>query len=96
MRGKLKGGGGDRVSENVNSSVLLLTTLMTFFCSCLAGGIKSQLDSLPGGTSGRLRQTELAHWLGLACPEAIEGLGIYFQQVRWVRRGGGEERDRNE
>lgn len=47
---------------------------------CLAGDIKCQPDSLPVCASGQLKPTELARWLGLACPEAVEELCTYFQQ----------------
>lgn len=47
---------------------------------CLTGDLRSQLDSLSVCASGWLKPTELAHWLGLACPEAVEDLRIYFQQ----------------
>uniref|UniRef100_A0ABM5EIS5 Lysophospholipid acyltransferase LPCAT4 isoform X2 n=1 Tax=Pogona vitticeps TaxID=103695 RepID=A0ABM5EIS5_9SAUR len=47
---------------------------------CLTGGARWQLDPLPAGGSGKLGPTEVARWLGLACPEAAEGLCTYFQQ----------------
>ncbi|KAJ6634430.1 hypothetical protein lerEdw1_014028 [Lerista edwardsae] len=47
---------------------------------CLAGDIKCQPDSLSVCALGRLKPTDLAHRLGLACPEAVEELCIYFQQ----------------
>uniref|UniRef100_A0A670J6X7 Lysophosphatidylcholine acyltransferase 4 n=1 Tax=Podarcis muralis TaxID=64176 RepID=A0A670J6X7_PODMU len=47
---------------------------------CPTGGVKGHSDSLPAGASGQLGPKELAHWLGLACPEDVEGLCTYFQQ----------------
>ncbi|XP_042330571.1 lysophospholipid acyltransferase LPCAT4 [Sceloporus undulatus] len=46
----------------------------------LTGGTKCQLDPLPAGTSGKLKPAELAQWLSLTCPEAVEGLCTYFQK----------------
>ncbi|XP_070583231.1 lysophospholipid acyltransferase LPCAT4 isoform X2 [Erythrolamprus reginae] len=46
----------------------------------LTEGIKCDLDALPLGTSGQVGPNELAHWLGLSCPKAVEKICIYFQQ----------------
>ncbi|XP_039205990.1 lysophospholipid acyltransferase LPCAT4 isoform X1 [Crotalus tigris] len=46
----------------------------------LTEGIKYDLDALPVGTSGQVGPSELAHWLGLACPKAVEEICVYFQQ----------------
>ncbi|KAF7235633.1 Lysophospholipid acyltransferase LPCAT4 [Varanus komodoensis] len=47
---------------------------------CLPGRSKCRLDSDLVGTSGKLRPTELADWLGVDSPEVVEGLRVYFQQ----------------
>ncbi|XP_062994554.1 lysophospholipid acyltransferase LPCAT4 isoform X2 [Elgaria multicarinata webbii] len=47
---------------------------------CLTEGTQCHLDSLPVGTSGRLGPKLLADWLGVDCPEVVEGFHVYFQQ----------------
>ncbi|XP_053121211.1 lysophospholipid acyltransferase LPCAT4 [Hemicordylus capensis] len=46
----------------------------------LTGGVRCPLDSLPVCTSEWLGPAEVAQWLGLTCPEAVDGLRIFFQQ----------------
>lgn len=46
----------------------------------LTEGVKYSLDLLLVGTSGQVGPSDLALWLGLECPKAVEEICTYFQQ----------------
>ncbi|XP_028557769.2 lysophospholipid acyltransferase LPCAT4 isoform X2 [Podarcis muralis] len=67
-------------AEEAVNPTLYANNVQKVMAKCPTGGVKGHLDSLPAGASGQLGPKELAHWLGLACPEDVEGLCTYFQQ----------------
>ncbi|XP_033025714.1 lysophospholipid acyltransferase LPCAT4 isoform X3 [Lacerta agilis] len=67
-------------AEEAVNPTLYANNVQKVMAKCPTGGVKGQLDSLHAGASGQLGPKELGHWLGLACPEDVEGLCTYFQQ----------------
>nr|XP_028557769.1 lysophospholipid acyltransferase LPCAT4 isoform X2 [Podarcis muralis] len=67
-------------AEEAVNPTLYANNVQKVMAKCPTGGVKGHSDSLPAGASGQLGPKELAHWLGLACPEDVEGLCTYFQQ----------------